>query len=493
MRALDLVFPAVLAVVVLAGSLLLYPWDSDASIIAHDPVYYAESGQSDPWGSVPAQHLLYHVLVNIVTGAGEVMGVEHPGHAAVRLVSGMGALALLLLICTIAGPGRRSLGALLCLPLLLTRTFVFEAAVGESVIPGAAAGLWMLRVSCQLRATTRLTVFAVVLACLMRQDNVLLVPVAMVCFALRASPGQGARRTFRVFGVAGAITAALYLIAWMVTEPQAELLEYVIHVASEPWSADLPEPAQRILDHLAICGVAVVGQQWEWSTSYHLTVGLAFTVALLLAGALLRGEAGGRSLAMAIAAALIVRVFFFAWFEYANHEWWLLPLSLVTALTAALIRGRPRTSIPARRWGAALLLGLSAAVAVAHGRDTLALSQRTVCESRELATALALERPNARFVAYGQRVHTALHIARQPHVTLDGQPSQVMERLRAMLNGSSAPLILVVDRFAWNGMPWQRRQASDPLSTYLDAWQPERGERLLRRQGRVVVVAWNLD
>ena len=237
MRALDLVFPAVLAVVVLAGSLLLYPWDSDASIIAHDPVYYAESGQSDPWGSVPAQHLLYHVLVNIVTGAGEVMGVEHPGHAAVRLVSGMGALALLLLICTIAGPGRRSLGALLCLPLLLTRTFVFEAAVGESVIPGAAAGLWMLRVSCQLRATTRLTVFAVVLACLMRQDNVLLVPVAMVCFALRASPGQGARRTFRVFGVAGAITAALYLIAWMVTEPQAELLEYVIHVASEPWSA----------------------------------------------------------------------------------------------------------------------------------------------------------------------------------------------------------------------------------------------------------------
>ena len=76
---------------------------------------------------------------------------------------------------------------------------------------------------------------------------------------------------------------------------------------------------------------------------------------------------------------------------------------------------------------------------------------------------------------------------------MDGSIESAIDELRQMLGRGTAPIVLVLDRFAGTGMPHLLRQDSDPLASLLDDWEPTQGERLFRYRGRVIAIAWNLD
>ena len=495
MRALELIFPAAVAACVFVGALTIFPWDSDASFIAHDPVFYAHDAEGRPWRSLVGHHPLFHVMVNVVTAALERANVAHPGHLAVRCVSGFGAACIVLLFSWIAGAGKRTTGALIALPLIASRTFIFEAGVGESIHTACAASLATLWLASRPDPRRLPVAISLVLALLLRQDNVLMVPAVAIAFASGQASGRRLRRTASLIGIAAVATLTLYLLAWRVSAPDVRLADYLLHVASPQWIDEMTAApdSMRMLAHCAVSGVAVVGQQWDMQALPHVAVGVAFVALLVAAGVLLRGRYASGRFGVAVLLTIGARAPFFAWFEPMNHEWWLLPLVLIGALVASWARGDNGSPPARRRAGHLTLLLMTAAILAAHMPWTYALRDRSVAHARDVAMEAGARFPDCRYATFGAHAHTAFHVIRRDHLPMDGSIEATIDELRQVLSRGTAPIVLVLDRFAGTGMPHLLRQDSDPLASLLDDWKPTQGERLFRYRGRVIAIAWNLD
>ncbi|NRA97109.1 MAG: hypothetical protein HRU14_12965 [Planctomycetes bacterium] len=438
-------------------------------------------------------------MANVVTTALDGADVAHPGHLAVRCLSGLGAACIILLFAWIAGPGRRAVGAAIAIPLVATRTFMFEAGVGESLHMACAAAVAVLWLASRPGARSLPVAISVVVALLLRQDSVLMIPAVAVVFAWAQPTGTRLRRTSIMIGAAGLTTLALYVVAWRVSAPDRGLDAYLFSLASDGWveqMAGTPDGG-RLLAHFAVSGVAVVGQQWDLRPIPHLLVGIAYVVLFLVAGRLLRGGHATGRFGTAVLMALALRVPFFTWFDHLNHEWWLLPLVLLAAFVAAWARGEDRTAPALRCSGWIVLALMTAGVFVAHLPSTLALRDRSVVRARDIAIAAGSRHTNCRYVSFGAHAHTAFHVVGQSHVRLNAPPERAREELEKMLAGAPVPTVLVVDRFIGTGMPYFLRRHGDPLAPtlaqILDNWKPTGGERLFRKRGRVVAIGWDLD
>src|SRR5690606_31915566 len=123
------------------GACVVFPLDSDAAFVVFDPIWYGLNAAEAPERSVVAHHLLFHVLVIPLTQGLRAAGFGMPGHLATRVLSGLGAAAILLLFVAMAGPRRRLAGMGVFLLLLSSGGILLEAFTGENILPACAAAL----------------------------------------------------------------------------------------------------------------------------------------------------------------------------------------------------------------------------------------------------------------------------------------------------------------------------------------------------------------
>lgn len=483
----------VVALAVMLGSLFTFPWDSDASFLVHDGLHYARNAELDPWGTLIGHHPGFHVLVNVATATLNTMGVERPGHMAVRIISGLGAAAIVLLLAIIAGRERRMTGILLSLPLIATRSFILEAGTGENVLPACAAALLALWAACRPRPRLITVGAAMTLALFMRQDNISLVPACALLFAFGRPPGERLRSAMLLVGGAGVATILLYVFTWRISDPERSFVGYLLYFAPlAPFGGPHAGVNHPVAAHLAVCGATISGEQWFGQIAPHLAVAGGFFVAVGSSAWLLRGREYGYRLGLGTLLVLGFRIPFYAWFEPLNPEWWLVPLVLLSGAAAALAPG-----IPVRRGGAhvlavAIILAGATAVLVAHLPRTAELRDRTLAEARDLALELGAGR-QCNYVAYEPNAQMALVLEHIPSVELRPPVEEAIRGLALRLEASPQPTVLLLDRFIRTGMPWESRSDFDPLSIYVDGLKQPPGARVLRRKGRVVVIAWNVD
>lgn len=483
---------------ILAGCLLLYAWDSDASFALCDPLYAALHAEEAPWSTVSGHHPLFHVLVNGATAALDAAGVARPGHLAVRLVAGLGAALVVILVASCAGRGRLRLGLLVALPLLVTRGFVMVGATGENGLPACAAALACLMAAARPGCSLGLVSALSVLALLLRQDNLLLLPAVAAVLAWRLPAGKRLRPVVATLAGVAVATVAGYLVLWRVGAADSSLAEFLFGLvgAEQTWWAQGSGPDWSHADfHLGVLGVAVAGQQWPaTSIQPHIWLGVGFAGVLILASLLLRGTARHWPFLLACLLVVALRFPFFLWFEPGNYEWWLLPLVLVAACGATLAGGRPATpTVTTRRWiGGGLLVALAAAVLALHAGSSWRLRDRTLARARDEALELGGPTPGCLYLAYGDRAKAAFDVAGVPNDMQRlgyRQPAEVVPILGSILQEWPGPVVLLVDRFVGTGMPFR---APDPLAPLLDGYEDAPGERSLRERGRVRVLGWHL-
>src|SRR5262245_66210923 len=93
----------------MAAALWLFPLDCDGAFANYDGAHYGVLAERLDRGSISPHHPLFHLLALGLVPPLRALGVAHPGQIAVRLLSGAGAVWLLLQIAALAGR-RRPLG-----------------------------------------------------------------------------------------------------------------------------------------------------------------------------------------------------------------------------------------------------------------------------------------------------------------------------------------------------------------------------------------------
>ncbi|MAG56635.1 MAG: hypothetical protein CMJ83_10130 [Planctomycetes bacterium] len=485
------------AAVALALSLFLFAWDADGAFLVHDPLFFAVNAETRPWSSLIGHHPAFHVLVNFTTAGARACGLEHPGHVGVRVVSGLGAAAIVLLLAAIAGPGRRGLGAAFALPLLATRGFLLEAGAGENVLPACAAGLAALWFASRAEVGSWKVGIALVVALVLRQDNILILPGVLTAFAMTRSAGERWRGSLRLLAGAGLAALGLYLVGWWISAPELRFDHYLFHMMTYEWMPvhDQLPSAARFADHFAVSGVAVVGLQGPPDARWmHVLVGIGFCAAMLAAGSLLRGRDRTTPFAISAIVVLAVRAPFYAWFEPHNFEWWMLSLVVIVGASVATARGEARFAIGVRRLAIGLLVVLTAAILAWHLPWTLRLQDRTLARARDDALELGKSAEGCRYFAYRSRAEAAFVIVGAPvnGYTLKGSPEEAMKTLGVVVGQSEGPVVLLLDRFIYMGTPYGMRHGFDPLARFVmdEAEIPGRESR--SEKGRVRVLGWRV-
>jgi hypothetical protein len=488
--------PILLALAMLALSLWLFPWDSDASFAVNDPLGYAHGAETTPWSSIVAHHPLIHVLAAWLVGPLQALHVEHPGHVAVRILSGLGAACSVLLLAAMAGWARAAAACALILPLICTRGFLLESATGESVVTSAAlcvATLWVASRSSPRPWRLALLLFT---ALLWRQDNILILPsVALLLLRPELGPGRVRRAGILFLGV-GMATLLAYGALWRVSAPQSHLLDWMLAVtqhegrswalASHPRLSDVPLNLQAL-------GAAVVGVHRLDSGVPALIAAGGFLFVILLSTFLLRGgRPASRSLLLALGLAILVRFPFFLWFEPQNFEWWLPSLAYLVAMGCTFLRGpraAPKFAFLIPLLGALLILGI-------HGESTLSLRERHLATCRDQLTQIAGASPPMVYLTYGATAHMAFHLDQREHDTdfLRGHPEEIVARLIALRQEHpTAPLALFFDRFVKDGQPVTRLSKEDALTPFLEGIdESDPAMRVFRHRDRVFALGFNL-
>lgn len=485
-----------LAGLVLAGSIFLFPTWADASFAVNDPLWFAHAAEHDPWNGVMGHHPLYHVLVAGAAAPLRAAGVAQPADVACKVVSGFGAAAIVLLLGLAAGPRRRTLGLLCVLPLLASRGFILEAATGENVLPACAAALGTLLLACRRTPHLGAVGAALVLSLLLRQDNLLIVPGVALALALGRPRGDRLKPITLMIAASGVATLAGYALLWWIGAPDGQSLHaWMLKLALDddgnltPWGG----PRGFVFGaHFATLGTAVTGLCRE-DLTLHLVIGGAFAGLLLFAAAAARGTRPCGRFALAAAVVVGLRIPFFAWFEPINWEWWLLPMILVTALGVSATGGEPRTPAWIRRAVGVLVLGATIAILWAHGPRTWELRERRMIEAAR--SAIELGGTPCDFVAYGFRARTAFHVLQVPAFPIpQPQPAEAMiQWAMKRMGGGPHPMVILMDRFVGAGMPIELLSGSDGVFRYVDALEkPPYRAIMLRREGRVEAIGWHV-
>src|SRR5262245_46675930 len=97
--------PGFIAIGLLAASallvaLFLFPFDSDAAFANHDGLWYAMKAERGASEFIVSHHILFHVLLYAVVKPLKLLGVASPGGSGVRLIAGIGAAVVLILVAT---------------------------------------------------------------------------------------------------------------------------------------------------------------------------------------------------------------------------------------------------------------------------------------------------------------------------------------------------------------------------------------------------------
>jgi hypothetical protein len=456
-----------LVAVVMIAAIALFPHDSDAAFAVHDGIWYAEHAETYAPGSIMPHHPLFHLVVLGVLEPLRAAGVAHPGHVATRIVAGLGGAWLLLQIAALAGWRRFAVGAAFALVVLGTRGFLVEMGTGENVLPAAAAGLFALVLATRPGGTLFAIGAALVIAGLMRQDNVFVAPG--VAWAVAAARPAGARLPAVLKLAAGAsiATAAGYVAFWLWSRRADEgLFEWTFRLALDgSWTGPKGFEIGQLPVYVFSIALVMTGRiaapfDLEW------VIGVLYVLAFLVAGFLLRGTTPHRRLVMPVVLTLVGRAAFHSWYEANNFEWLVMPIALVAAVSAGLCHGEPATGTAARRTGIALLLGLTAWLLIAHGKWTWALRERRLMTA--VVEVAGPEWRRWRFIANGARPSEALHLlGARPFAEgaplagtyrdlaiKGGDDAVFLANLAAELQARPVPTIVITDRFVMDGMPY---------------------------------------
>jgi hypothetical protein len=482
---------ATLGLLVLAAgavSLFLLPPDSDGAFSSFDGVMYGIDLERDPLPAISGHHPLFHLVAIPITAALRALGVALPGHVAVRMISAAGACACLLLVALAAGRARWAVGAAFALVLFSSRSFVIDAAVGESILPGCAAALWLLLEAARVPASPRRVAAALVLAVLLRQDNILLLPGVVIAVAAGLPRGARLRPLAGILIGAGAATLAGYSAAWwMATRGSKALWDYLFYLPGMGWTAPNPLDPRRFLMHLDALSAAVVGRNWP-REDLHLLLGPAFVVALAAVALLLRGRTPRRALGAAVLVTLVVRAAFFSWFDAANPEWSVLTIALVATWGSRLADSEPRWPRPARVAGVLVLAGLAAFALASHARFTWRLRERHFVGAMARAAA---ECRGCRTIAYGYHAQQGLSFLGVPSKAYaDNLPFETtLEDLERDLREHPEPTLVVMDRWVASDDPWLLANAAAG-GRFLDSVPLPPGVRLLSHEGLAFAAIW---
>ncbi len=423
---------------------LTFTTASDGIVLGNDVVAYARSlARQEPGALLNPHHLLFHPLaaaLDVCLGwLGNPRGMQralaaHQGVSA--LGAGAAAAALFAFARELCGPLR---AALLSACFALCAGNWLYGSVGESYLPANAALLALLACALRMRLGLRAenaTPIAVclLLALLLRQDSVLVVPAL---FAL-----LGARCALRATAIAGAAALAIYAGAWMLAAPGPHLLDWLRGLErSGLWGAVPDARAAR-------ASLGLTAAAFNYVTWFDLSLGLMsiglFALPLLpprhLTGGFARALAG-------LGLYALLHFAFFTWWqpgnmEYATGRW--VPLFLAAALllapdqrgwralrqpmllgscawllwignSSSLIRPFRATEIALRAQHAIHLAGEHGAIVALDWQQRYALwreepAQRELIDASELATrfdaasAAALRARIDVFLASGRRV-----------------------------------------------------------------------------------------
>jgi hypothetical protein len=467
-----------LATVALALSLWLLPIDSDGAFAINDGIHYAAAAESGKT-SVIARHPLFHVLVQSTTGALRALGAAHPGHIAIRIVSGVGAAWLVIVLTLLAGRQRWYAGWLCGCFALSCRFVLLDSAAGETVVIATAASLSAFALALRPQPSWPAVGVALIVALLFRQDNVLAVPGLALVLWPSARPPRRFLRLAAFFVVVGAVTLGVYAFMWWLNASSETFGHWMVAAAhSGQWGTGLT--AERMLTHLDAMGDATVGAVWGWDDPKPW-VGPTVLGTVLIGGVLLHGtQAAGRFIT-AMLLTVVIRFFF--------HSWWApVPQFHVynigaVAAAAAFAARDPSPFLPLRARAGLVLVALAILVTVlCHWPSTRILRERRLMES--VGYAGALSPPGARFMARGTAAQTALWFMgigsiQMPHDRAT-MTKMVAEELR---NGR--PLIVFFDRFTLGNRPAALIRPGQHDAD-LDKVAPTPGTRLVRIDGLVV-------
>jgi hypothetical protein len=472
---------------------VLLPVDSDGAFAKFDGVLYGIQMERTPVESISGHHPLFHVVGNVLTWVLRAAGAPTPGQWAVRVMSAAGAALTALLVALAAGPVRWWVGIGFAAVLVLTRSFLIDAAVGESLLPACAAALWAVAEAARRPVRSGRAAAALVLAVLIREDNVLITPGIAAALALGAPRAERLRRTAAFLAAAGATTLSVYLVLWAIAAFGREtFFHWLVSLASGPgWAGHYPFVAGPLPTHLDALGASVTGRTWDFG-DVNLVVGPGFLAALLAAAVLLRGSNSWRDHAAAIVPILLVRAAFFSWYAPDSPKWSVLTWCLVAMFCARAGGGAARRPVWFRVAGGALLVAVAAWLLWWHGPLTLRLRESRFLDQVRSAVAAC---PSCRFIAHGYQVDLALLFLDVPHVRVPTyeDPVRSQDELLAAARSEPTSAMVVLDRVIDIGEPWAMRRRAAARIPFLDDRESHPTLRLLKADGKVYGVHYVPD
>jgi hypothetical protein len=462
--------------------------DCDGAFAIYDGIEYGLRSDALQRASINPHHPLFHALALPLVIALRAIDVGGAGHVAVRILSGLGGAWLLLQICAAAAP-RRLAGAAFAAPLLASRGFLVEAAAGETILPGAAAALFALRTASRPGVSLPSAAAALTFAVLLRQDNVLLAPGVAAAICLTRPAGERTGSAVRVVAGAGLATLLGYGIAWGAsTGGEIAFRAWIVgHAELGPWGRAEDLQWIHFSRYLTSILDAMTGA-FTLPGVMHPWLGLAHLAPFLAAGWLLRGTAPRLTMLVPAALTLAGWAALHTWFQASNFEYLIPPVALVAGSMAGLAAGKAASPPLARRAGAVLLLAFAAWVLLAHGPYTWRLRERRFADA--IAEARGFDDGRTRFVAVGHRAHLGFDLLGIDHgtVAVDRTIDDIFGQIDDERRRHSGRVVLVIERFAGDGMPWAYRDSSlVEIDTAADPPQAT----LLRREGRVYGVVYD--
>jgi hypothetical protein len=317
-------------------------------------------------------HLAAHPLAWIIgrawcaaSGAEWDLAAALLGHRVLSALGGASAVCVLLSFARRVAPRGVAFGLSACFA-LSAGTWLYSA-VGETYMPAYAATGALLaraaedRLGLRPASALRLGVL-LLLAVLLRQDSVLVVPALFVL----ARPSVALRATLG----AGVAALAVYSGAHLLAAPDVGLLPWLRGLADTGLWGRAPGPRELSIA-AALSGAAIAyGVYFAWAP-WKLGIGLLGLCTLAAGAVPLRTPAPpARRAVLGLLLFVLVRFGFLAWWQPSNMEYHtgsVLPLLLLAAtLQHGASAGRGRVALLA---GAAALIGLgNTAVLIAPSR-----------------------------------------------------------------------------------------------------------------------------
>lgn len=489
--------PALLAATIaMLVACCAFPAHADATYATVDPVRYAWHAETDPWSTVEGHHPLFHVLVNLACEALRALGVQEPGTYGVRVIGGFGGAAVCVIL-VLAADGAAWVGFALAMLLLAGRGFFLDLGTGESLAPALGAGLAVLWSA--TRGEVRLFRLGalIVLACLLRQDSILILFGVIVALAMR---GVSRRRLTALLAWCGSVTLALYTLAWLFLAREDSFLDFLFIMSAgggdvvlrHGVTLDLPTSLRAHVCALGVLFIGIEPVHEEPVVGYWVltAVGLVGAVVPCAVGLLLRGSERVRPLLAAVSLTVIVRFAFYAWLEPFQYQWWEGTLVCLFLLGACLVRSpveRKRGRVVAA-WG--LVIVAIVAQTATHAPFTLELRHRSVDSALDEAQDWA-RAPETLILTYGHPAQLGLlNREHEPFHLLSGDAETASRELGRWLDTHDGPVVVVVDRFVVErALLWGARREIGRLADSL-AGDPR--VRTWKFMDRVMVLGFRL-